>query len=112
MTNPVRSHVDLSVAPGERLAIVGENGAGKTTSVKLLLGLYVPDEGSVMLNGVDMLTIPLDERQRRLSAVFQQSVHYPWSLEENVTLETESKAPFDDIVTLSALERMIADFSE
>jgi ABC-type multidrug transport system fused ATPase/permease subunit len=64
----------------------GETGAGKTTLLKLLLGLYEADAGTVTLDGKPLREIPLTERRRRLSAVFQQFTKYPLTLEENITL--------------------------
>jgi len=78
--------IDLTVAPGERIAIVGENGAGKTTLVKLLLGLYRPDAGVVTVNGENLAHLTPDQRRQRFSAVFQQYIHYPFSLADNITL--------------------------
>lgn len=63
--------MDLTIHPGERLAVVGLNGAGKTTLVKLLCGLYDPDQGRVLLNGRDIRQFNRQEYYRLFSAVFQ-----------------------------------------
>ena len=76
--------ISLVIPSGQRVAIVGENGAGKTTLLKLLLGLYEADAGTVALDGVPIRDIPLAQRQRRLSAVFQQFTRYPLTLAENI----------------------------
>lgn len=65
------NHMNLTIKPGEKLAIVGLNGAGKTTLVKLLCGFYDPDEGQVLLNGVDIREFNRNEYYDRFSAVFQ-----------------------------------------
>lgn len=62
---------NLTIHPGEKLAIVGLNGAGKTTVVKLLCGFYDPDEGQVLLNGTDIRQWNRQEYYSLLSAVFQ-----------------------------------------
>ena len=62
---------NLTIHPGEKLAIVGLNGAGKTTVVKLLCGFYDPDEGRVLLNGTDIRQWNRQEYYSLLSAVFQ-----------------------------------------
>ena len=79
---PALAGVTLAVAPGEKVALVGENGAGKTTLTKLMLGLYLPERGRVTVDGGDPRTAP----PGRLSAVFQEFVHYPLSLAENVAI--------------------------
>lgn len=65
------SHMNLSIAPGEKLAVVGLNGAGKTTLVKLLCGLYDPTEGQILLNGTDIRTFDRRSYYKLFSAVFQ-----------------------------------------
>ncbi|NUO50751.1 MAG: ABC transporter ATP-binding protein [Polyangiaceae bacterium] len=77
-------NVSLDVAPGKSLAIVGHNGAGKTTLIKLLLGLYAPTEGRVLLDGVDVSSIPSDVRMRSFAAVFQDFARWQLTMRENV----------------------------
>lgn len=107
--SPVIADINLEISPGERIAIVGENGAGKTTLVKLLLGLYTPDRGTVTLDGVNVHDLPSGQRQEKFSAVFQQFVHYPWSLQENVTLGSASDSSFDASIQRAGLARTVAD---
>lgn len=83
---PVFEGLDLEIPAGRSLAIVGENGAGKTTLVKLLARLYDADEGRVSVDGVDLRTIDPQAWQRRIAAVFQDFVRYPWTAAENVAL--------------------------
>lgn len=78
--------ISLDIPAGQRIAIVGENGAGKTTLIKVLLGLYAADSGSVELGGTPLHEMPVAERQCRLSAVFQQFTKYPLTVEENIRL--------------------------
>ncbi len=78
--------VSFSVAPGEVVALVGENGSGKTTLVKLLCRLYDPDEGCIMLDGVDARDCDPSEWRRGISAVFQDYNHYSLTLAENIWL--------------------------
>ncbi len=78
--------VDLWIRPGERLAIVGENGAGKTTLVRLLLGLYRPTAGRILVDGVDLATVDPAAWRRRCGAVLQDFVRYQLSARENVLL--------------------------
>lgn len=68
----VFSHLDLTICPGEKLAVVGLNGAGKTTLVKLICGFYDPDEGEVLLNGVNIKVYNRRDYYRLISGVFQE----------------------------------------
>jgi ATP-binding cassette subfamily B protein/ATP-binding cassette subfamily C protein len=75
----VLKDINIEISPQEKLSIVGLNGAGKTTFIKLLCRLYQPTKGTITVNGVDINSIPLDEYLRALSVVFQdfQLLGYP-----------------------------------
>jgi len=77
-------HVDFHIAPGERVALVGENGAGKTTLTKLLARLYDPTEGRILIDGVDLRQYDLASLRRSLGVIFQDFVRYDLPLEENI----------------------------
>lgn len=77
-------NIDLFVPAGETMALVGHNGAGKTTFIKLLTGLYEPTEGRVLLDGRDLRSIPRDELRRRLAVMFQDYNQYQLTARENV----------------------------
>ncbi len=78
--------VDLTLAPGEKLGLVGENGAGKSTLVKLLLRFYDPTRGVIRYGGVDLRDLDIDDLRRRMGAVFQDFVRYQLTAAENVGL--------------------------
>ncbi len=78
--------LDFTLAPGERLALVGENGAGKTTLVKLLARLYDPSEGRILLDGVDLREYDLDSLRRNVGVIFQDFVRYDFLLRENIAV--------------------------
>jgi len=80
----VLSDVSFAVRRGERVSIVGRNGAGKSTVVKLLCGLYRPDAGRVLVNGRDLRDLDRNTIRGLLSAVFQDYCCYELSLRENV----------------------------
>lgn len=81
---PVLEHFNLKVRPGEKLAVVGVNGAGKTTLIKLLCGFLDPDQGAVLLNGVDIREYNHRDYYRLFSAVFQDFSILGGSIAENV----------------------------
>ncbi len=80
----VLKDLDLAIPAGQSLAVVGANGAGKTSLVKLLCGLYEPNEGSIQIDGVELRDLDTDDWRRRLAVVFQQPVRLPMSAYSNV----------------------------
>ena len=79
--------LNLTIEPGERLAVVGLNGAGKTTMIKLLLRLYEPTEGSILLGGVDIRTWAREEYYRLFSPVFQNVEVLAFPLFEMISMK-------------------------
>ncbi|MCC8106433.1 MAG: ABC transporter ATP-binding protein/permease [Clostridiales bacterium] len=77
-------NLNLTVKSGERIAVVGLNGAGKTTLMKLLCGLLTPTGGRILLNGVDMSTLPPEKRYEWFSCAFQDIGFLPVSVQENI----------------------------
>jgi ABC-type multidrug transport system fused ATPase/permease subunit len=90
---PTLRDISLRIAPGETIALVGENGAGKTTLVKLMLGLYQPSSGRILLDGEDLSMADPTEVRRRLSAVFQHFTRNPLTAKENITLGDHNLDP-------------------
>ncbi len=72
----VLDHISLTIPAGQRVAIVGENGAGKSTLIKLLLGLYTPSSGTVLINGQDLQGIATASWHRQLSVLQQDFLRY------------------------------------
>ncbi len=95
---PVFDGLDLTIPAGSSLAIVGQNGAGKTTLAKLLCRLYDPEAGTIEVDGVDLRDLDVDAWRSRVTAVFQDFVHFELSLRDNIA---PAGASDDDI--LSAL---------
>ncbi|MEL7025444.1 MAG: ABC transporter ATP-binding protein [Pseudomonadota bacterium] len=83
-TEPALQDISLSIRPGESLALVGENGAGKTTLIKLLTGLYPPDEGRITLDGTALQDWQQDTLLKRFGVIFQDFTHYQMSVGENI----------------------------
>ena len=82
----VLDHINLKVQKGERISIVGENGAGKTTFIKLLCGLYNPTSGKILVNGHDLKYIEKSTYFKQLAAVFQDYTLLPSNILKNITL--------------------------
>ena len=85
--NWVLRHVNMKFKIGDKLAIVGENGSGKTTFIKLLCRLYDPTEGQIFLNGIDITQYRYDEYMALFSVVFQDFTLFAFSLGENVAAD-------------------------
>ena len=96
---PVLEHFDLTIPVGSSLAIVGQNGAGKTTIAKLLCRLYDPQSGRIEIDGTDLRELDLASWRARIAAVFQDFIRLELPLRDNVA---PAGAP-DDIVR-AALE--------
>ncbi len=82
----VLDRLSLRIAPGETVALVGENGAGKTTIVKLLTRLYDPSEGTILIDGADLRDQDLDDWRRQSAAIFQDFSRYHLTARENIGL--------------------------
>jgi ABC-type multidrug transport system fused ATPase/permease subunit len=96
---PVLKHFDLTIPAGSSLAIVGQNGAGKTTIAKLLCRLYDPQSGVIEIDGIDLRDLDFASWRSRVAAVFQDFIRLELPLRDNVA---PAGAP-DDVVR-SALE--------
>ncbi len=81
---PAVRGLSLHIAPGQRLALVGHNGSGKTTLVKLLTGLYAPDEGRILLDGTDLQDWDEAALHERVGVIFQDFVRYQFTVGENI----------------------------
>ena len=77
-------NVDMALQPGERVALVGENGAGKTTITKLMARLYDPTEGRITLDGVDLKEYDLASLRHAIGVIFQDFVRYDMRFDENI----------------------------
>ncbi len=84
--HPVIRDLNLTLKPGENVALVGLNGAGKTTFIKLLCGFYDPTEGEILIDGVNRTRYSKDSWLRYFSGVFQDAELFPLSLAENLDL--------------------------
>jgi len=87
---PVLQDLSFTLHAGEKLALVGVNGAGKTTIVKLLCGLYLPSSGTITYNGIPTSSIDPDLLSRIIAAVFQDSFVLSYEIWRNVTVQDKA----------------------
>ncbi len=97
-------HVDLFIPKGQSLALVGENGAGKTTFIKLLSNLYQPTEGQILLDGRDLSTWEPGALRRRIGVIFQDFNEYQLAVRENVAFGSVEHAA-DELRVGRAVDR-------
>jgi ATP-binding cassette subfamily B protein len=83
-SQPALIDIDLHIPPGESLALVGENGSGKTTLIKLLTRLYRPDEGRILLDGLDLNDWQESALRQRIGVIFQDFSRYQFLVGENI----------------------------
>lgn len=86
----ILEHLNITIKRGETLSIVGVNGAGKTTFVKLLCRFYEPTEGEIFVNGIPARDIPLNEYYGLLGVVFQDFSLFNFTVKENISMDTEA----------------------
>jgi ATP-binding cassette subfamily B protein len=100
--------LNFALAAGETVALVGENGAGKTTIVKLMSRLYDPDEGRILLDGIDLRDYDLDSLRSTIGLIFQDFVRYAFLFGENIAVG-QIDALQDDARLRDAAARSLAD---
>ena len=82
----VLDRLNFQLRPGERVALIGENGQGKTTIVKLITRLYDPTEGQILLDGVDLREYDLEDLYREIGVIFQDFMRYELTARENIAV--------------------------
>lgn len=100
-------NVNLVISNNEKLCIVGTNGSGKSTFVKLLTRLYFPTEGEIFLNGVNINEYNYEEYQNMFSPVFQDICRYYFSIRENIVLSDEYNQERLDEICDNGLKSLI-----
>ena len=93
----ILKNISFTFDSSESMAIVGENGSGKTTIVKLLCGLYKPTSGTITVNNINISDISYEERKQIFSVIFQDFVKYQLNIRDNVTLGDNEKAKYDSL---------------
>ena len=83
---PGSERLEFSAEPGERVALIGENGQGKTTIVKLITRLYDPTDGQILLDGIDLREYDLEDLYREIGVIFQDFMRYEMTARENIAV--------------------------
>lgn len=108
---PTIKNLNFTLHAGEKLAFVGINGAGKTTIVKLLCGLYAPTEGEILVNGVNVKKINIDEYHKLIGCIFQDVRIFPLSISENIACVSDGEEDSEKLwkcLALSGLDEKVA----
>ena len=104
----ILKNVSMKIEPYSKIAIVGYNGAGKTTLIKLIMRLYDPNEGEILLNGVNIREYNVEEYRRKIGTVFQDFKIFAATVKENVLLDFSETGADEEVRT--AIEK--SGFSE
>ena len=111
-TSPAIKGIDLTLSPGEVIALVGDNGSGKTTIVKLLCRLYDPTAGKITVDNIDLRKFDPVEWRKRVSVVFQDYAHYALTVRENIWLGNIAVPPDEESIKKVAHHCGAASFIE
>lgn len=124
-TDDVLRGVSFTMDKNKKYALVGENGAGKSTIIKLLLGLYVPSSGTILFDGINAEFFTKEQRAKMVSAVFQENVMFEMSLKENIgignpeelwntdeIMEAVQRTDIDKIRSQDTLEKTVGKLFE
>lgn len=104
----ILNNINMKIHPYEKIAIVGYNGAGKTTLIKLIMRLYDPNEGEILLDGVNIKEYDVEEYRQKIGTVFQDFKIFAATVKENVLLDFAENG--EDIAVKEALQK--SGFSE
>src|ERR1700733_8880992 len=87
----VLKNFSLTLSPGERIALIGENGQGKTTIVKLITRLYDPTEGQILLDGIDLREYSIEDLHRHIGVIFQDFMRFEMTARENIAIGSAAR---------------------
>jgi ATP-binding cassette subfamily B protein len=101
-TRRVLKDFNFTLSPGQRVALIGENGQGKTTVVKLITRLYDPTEGQILLDGVDLRDYKLEDLHHEIGVIFQDFMRYEMTARENIAVGRVEREHSEDEIQHAA----------
>ena len=107
----ILDNLNLRIEPGERIALIGENGQGKTTIVKLITRLYDPTAGRILLDGIDLREYSIEDVNREIGVIFQDFMRYEMSARSNIgvgRIDNESQTDIQRAAQKSLADAVIA----
>jgi ATP-binding cassette subfamily B protein len=112
----VLKNFSLTLSPGERIALIGENGQGKTTVVKLITRLYDPTEGEILLDGIDLREYSLEDLHRHIGVIFQDFMRYEMTARENIAVgridQSHQQSDIESAAHKSLADTVVSKLSE
>jgi ATP-binding cassette subfamily B protein len=102
----ILDHINFQLHPAERLALIGENGQGKTTIVKLITRLYDPTEGQILLDGIDLRDYDLEDLHREMGVIFQDFMRYEMTAAENIAVGRVEELKNPELLQVAAHKSM------
>lgn len=112
----VLKNFNFHLHPGERIALIGENGQGKTTIIKLITRLYDPTEGEILLDGIDLREYSIDDLHQEMGVIFQDFMRYEMTARENIAVGRveipHTQAELEDAAHKSLAEGVIAKMKD
>jgi len=105
----VLKNFNFTIEPGERIALIGENGQGKTTVVKLITRLYDPTEGEILLDGVDLRDYSIEDLHREMGVIFQDFMRYEMTVKENINVGHIEVAHSQEDLEIAAEKSLAAE---
>lgn len=113
-TKPIIENLNLKIEAGEKVMIIGDDGSGKSTLVKLLCGLYKVEAGDYEIDEISIRQLHRGELKKRISAIFQDYINYNMSLKKNITLSSDvlniNQALFDKAVNISGVSKLMKKY--
>lgn len=103
----ILDNISFKINRGEKISIVGINNAGKTTIIKLLCAFFKPDEGEILLNGLDIRKYNYDSYIDTIAVVFQDYKLFPFTINENITTDKKSTKTVEDVLKKVGLDNVI-----
>ena len=105
----VLKHINFKVSAGEKICLVGINGSGKSTIIKLMLRFYDVTDGSILVNGLNIQKYKIESLRKQFSTLFQEYVSYSFSLKENIIISDIQKLSNDQEI-INVLRQAGADY--